>query len=730
MGFVNPLFLTLLSLAAGPVIIHMIHRQKYKIYDFSSLLFFDRSHKYNVFRLRVKHWLLMCLRIAAILLIVLAFSRLSIRNLWFGDTRRAVALVMDCSYSLTQQFGEGTAFDFAKRQALRSVAELGPNDTVSVVANSDSPEVVLHPTSDQAAAKKAIESLKPFYRKGSSWSAVRVAQDALQRVRASAKQVVVFTDLQRSAWLQGAAPALASEVPVKFAILRPRSRGNCAIVDMAVQHAPIAVGRDARFAPTIRNFSDKPVKGLAVMAGIGKSNREGGVAADTKPIDIPPMGTVKVNFFLPFSIQGHHEVWFKIPEDALEVDNEWVEAAQAMDVLPVLCLGGPEVAKKDEEEAGEEDSGKEETESKDDEEQQNTDDLFYLSNALAPGGRAGDISLVVSPVGQLSKMGLYGYNCVFLPAVRGLGEEEIKIIRQYVRRGGGLVIFLGAGTESSSLKQLLAADEEGSLMPVEVAGPVPGPAKIVAADLHRSAVAQRLSDTADQLRGVSYSTRYKISVRQGHTQSVQPLALFDDGTPAIVESRFGFGRCVLFAGGCSQASTDLPFRAIFPALAQELARQLAMPVRNTTPDVTPGQCFVASFDDPEQPTEIRVTAPDGEEGKAPLNGEQDSYHTAFDATSALGYYEVRAAYGDDADREAIIGAFGVNAGGADSDVRGATPKEVSALCTGRPVSFEMVEEPIVRSGLLATDSREVMRIILTIVLLLVIAENFISWVTK
>jgi len=718
--FVNPWYLALLPLAALPVIIHMIHRQKYRIFNFSTLLFFDRSRKYNVFRMRLRHILLMCLRIAAVLFILFAFSRLAVSGLGIGDKQQAVVLVLDGSYSMTQAFGTESALEFAKEQALKSIEEMGPGARVGIVSTHPSPQLVLRPTSDRDAVRQALQSVEPFYTRGSSWAAARLGQGLLENLRTSSKEVVVFTDFQECAWgsrsagdgsgaAKGGGAALLSDIPMKIISLRPRFTENLAIVSLDAQRAPVTVGRPARFAPTIRSFTDKDVKGLRIRAGLGAGNEEDAVAAETVQVDVPPRGTVRANFFFTFSMPGPQGIWFEIDDDALLADNRWHEAVSVTDTTPVLCLG---------DRAGEED-------------RQGTvaDDLFYLSNALAPTGRSNNVSLVISPVRQLAQMGLYGYGCVFLSAVKELGEKEARLLRQYVSRGGGLVVFLGAGTEEASIKTLLAQEGTGRLVPVEVKDVVREPARIAHVDFHQSAAGQALAHLADQLKGVSYTTRYEMSLGKGSEEVARPLALFDDGAPAIIEARYGFGRCVLFAGGCSAPGTDFQFRAIFPALMQEMARRLGQAKRDATGHLEPSEFFAASFEEAERPKSVKAVTPHaGAKVVSVREGESD-YSMWFGETSAPGYYELQATYGED-ERETAIHGFAVNTGGADSDLRAATAQDVAARFPNVPISVHAVDKPSLQNGLLATNRRDLMRILLLIVLAIVVAENLISWVTK
>lgn len=489
--------------------------------------------------------------------------------------------------------------------------------------------------------------------------------------------------------------------------LRPVSRHNCAIVRVEAQEQPVIAGRVARFAATLQNFSDRPAEGIHAFAGLGPNAGGKAPPAETLEVAIPPGGQMKVPFFLTFSTAGPQEAWFLLGDDALAADNRGVEAVSVLGALPVLCLGDP----------GE--GGKQEVSS----------DLFYLSNALAPLGKAGHLSLAVIPFDQLSKTGLYGINCVFLASVKDLGVKEVQLIRQYVGRGGGLVIFPGIGTDTASLRLLLGDGESEPLMPVAIGDSLHTPTQIASADFLLPAIGREADRLDRQFVGVSYNSRYDLSMRPDTAAAAKILAVFDDGKPAVLQARFGFGRAILFAGGCSPASSDLPYRPVFPALVQELANQLALPVRTTMAKLSPGEFFAAAFEEADRPNKLHIVHPDGMSRPIPIRPGKLGYSLSFQDTFASGFYQLQARYREN-DPDTVLEAFAVNIGGADSDLTPASREELLEQTAASPVFVEIVDKPILQRGLLGTDRREVMRLLLGLVLLLILAENLLSWVTR
>src|SRR3989442_5118531 len=75
MSFLAPAFFVGLAALAIPVIIHLIQRERKTIVEFPSLMFLRRIPYQSVRRRRIRHWLLLLMRAAAMAMIVAAFAR-------------------------------------------------------------------------------------------------------------------------------------------------------------------------------------------------------------------------------------------------------------------------------------------------------------------------------------------------------------------------------------------------------------------------------------------------------------------------------------------------------------------------------------------------------------------------------------------------------------------------------------------------------------------------------
>src|SRR5947208_5208359 len=130
MTFVYPLLLGGLLLAGVPVLLHFLVRQKPKTLLFPAFRFLLQKRRSNTRNLRLRHLLLLLLRMALLALVCLALARPRLLHDSVGLSReKPVALVMifDTSPSMEYKSNDQTRLDLAKRRGLELLDQL-PED--------------------------------------------------------------------------------------------------------------------------------------------------------------------------------------------------------------------------------------------------------------------------------------------------------------------------------------------------------------------------------------------------------------------------------------------------------------------------------------------------------------------------------------------------------------------------------------------------------------------------
>src|SRR3954453_16455973 len=100
MSLLGGAFLLGLLGVAIPIVIHLIHRQRYPERPFTTLRFFDKTVKHNVIQRRLIDRLLLLLRVLGRALLALGLSRPFWPGGGVGERRMSLVIVLDISPSM------------------------------------------------------------------------------------------------------------------------------------------------------------------------------------------------------------------------------------------------------------------------------------------------------------------------------------------------------------------------------------------------------------------------------------------------------------------------------------------------------------------------------------------------------------------------------------------------------------------------------------------------------
>src|SRR6266513_1682534 len=101
MGFLAPWFLAGMATIGLPIYLHLLRRHATTPRPFSSLLFFERRQQSSIRHRRLRYLLLLSLRLALLVLLVLAFANPFIKRAAGGIAGdRLLLLAVDDSFSM------------------------------------------------------------------------------------------------------------------------------------------------------------------------------------------------------------------------------------------------------------------------------------------------------------------------------------------------------------------------------------------------------------------------------------------------------------------------------------------------------------------------------------------------------------------------------------------------------------------------------------------------------
>ncbi|HEV7299067.1 MAG TPA: BatA domain-containing protein [Tepidisphaeraceae bacterium] len=579
MGFLNPILLFGAAAIAVPIAIHLLNKRQYEKVTWAAMRFLMASVEQNQRRLRIEDLLLLILRCALLVLLALALARPAIpgggAGGLFGRSGVTAALVLDNSYSMGMSDGVTTRFDNAKRALEQVLDSLPTNSSASVLLAGDGVEAVIaEPTLDLNLARKTIREAKLSDRASNVVPALRTAVEGLKNKPSVRREMYFATDGQAVGWRQfeSATRTLAESkdaVASHVLLVGPKGDQNLAVTDLRLASGLPVVDRSLRFEARVSNSGLTDANNVRVRLSVN-----GEAPNDGATIDSLPAGESKsVSLFAKLREPGSASVTASIEADRLPADDSRTIAVRATDQISVLLVSGNAASGRDA-------------------------DTFFLQNALAPAGaEAGDHFIKATPVNatDVGSVRFDNFDAVVLANVADLSTGPLDALVEYVRGGGGLVIFPGPATESTAKLFYNEALYANRAMLPAMLGSATGDAKAdekatplqsqnfdhPIASIWNDPASGSLADVKVRRHFPLQAGAYEAegAVRPEGSGVARTVLRLADGSPLMMERTFGAGRVVLFGTTASTLWTDLPVRPgvfvplVYRTLASLVGRQ-------------------------------------------------------------------------------------------------------------------------------------------------------------
>lgn len=217
MIFLHPLALLGIAAAAIPALLHLFQRRVPPEVEFPPLRYLSEAERRSARRLRLRHLLLLLLRTALIVVVVLAAARPLVPSHRSGAAHppTALALILDNSLSSGAVTGGQVTLDRLKSAARGVLRRASPDDRLWLVLTDG---VIRAGGREELLA--AVESAAAESRRLDLVAAVRAAAQVVGADPAVVREVLVISDLQRTAL---ANDRISPPAGVRVLALAPRS---------------------------------------------------------------------------------------------------------------------------------------------------------------------------------------------------------------------------------------------------------------------------------------------------------------------------------------------------------------------------------------------------------------------------------------------------------------------------------------------------------------------------
>jgi hypothetical protein len=603
-NFLNPLIL--FGLAAGilPILIHRLTHRKAVRRTFSAVRLLIHSQHVTARPQRLKHLLLLILRVMAVVTLILMAARPILVHpglLALGETGTKV-LVIDNSVSMGYHDAQGERFGRAKKIAM-DVARTQKGQMLLVpmaaVQGRSQQEGDLRWTKPEEALRE-VDSMSLAFGRGDPASALSLAFGKLQHVK-DAKEIVVLSDMARGEWQRfdaGRLGTLSADTHITFLrVGGPARDANWAVKGVSTSDGEVVVGTPFHLDVTVSNMSGKA--GSSVVQVILDD-----VKVDQKSIEVNAGEDGTASFELFPTQAGWINGTVRLSEDNLPYDDVFYFPLNVRGKVSILVVDGdPRSAIR-------------------------ASESYYLARALRPGdSEESPFQVRVITEREFAewessrerKKAFEGEAPVPLGGTEGATRAPSMDLKQYA----ALFLLNVARPQASRIASFLDAGKSvfiflGDKVVAEAYNTIPlfpwrlrevretaaqRPERIGHVDYSHSALGQFSRIGKDSLGGVSFRRYFRVEGGRNI------LLALENKDPLLVESSLGKGKLFLYASSADLDWNDLPLKAVYVPLLQGLVREAAgLTGRPLGPDTKVGD----PFEEKVQPAQI--TGPRGGPG--------------------------------------------------------------------------------------------------------------------
>jgi hypothetical protein len=534
--FSNPLFLFGLAAGVLPILIHRLIQRKAVPRNFSAVRLLLKSERIMARPQRLKHILLLALRVLAVVSLVLLMAR----PVMMPEALLAMAqgggkvLILDNSLSMGFREERGVRYGLARKAAKQVIEAAGgqimiiPTAPPPLGTGAPAREVRWMPPEEAIRELDAI-ALSPG--RGDPGAALELAYGKLKDFQGP-KEILVLSDMARRDWdtfdLAGMS-TVSAEAGIHFLRIGGTGRdANFTVNELKLAEGDLVSGVASRIEVTVMNFSDLGGSPLVQLY-------LGGAKIDQKRVELKAGEEGKIYFDIFPDRPGWMDGEIKLSGDSLSGDDVFYSPLNVRDRVKVLLVDG---------DPGRSLKGSE---------------SYYLFQALAPGGAEGSPFLTrVVTEGELAGTDLRPYEALFL--LNAASPPGSKLA-SFLESGKPVFLFLGDRVSPDEYNRI-------PLFPWRLKEIRGGKGtRIAGVDSGSKSLRFFAGSSAESLKKASVHQYYRIE------GAADPLLKLETGDPLLVRANLGKGALYLFASSANLDWTDLPLKAAYLPLVQGLLKE-------------------------------------------------------------------------------------------------------------------------------------------------------------
>ena len=523
MRFLDPGFLFALLAIAIPIIIHLFNFRKFKKVYFSNVRFLKFVQIQTSSRQHLKDRLILASRILALAFLVFAFAKPYISNPDQKNVyqQQVISIFVDNSYSMEAVNTEGTLLDESKRRAKEIASAYSLNDKFQLLTNDFEGKFQRLLNYDEFLT--AVDEVQVSASNRDLSQIIRRQEDVFLKEPNSRKTIYIISDLQENILPQAPVQADTS-ITVRLVRLKANSQPNVSIDSVWFTSAIHKPGDSEQMVVKLRNNSDEDAVNIPIRITINKQQKALG------SLTIEPRATSTDTLSFSGLRAGWQEGEIEITDFPVVFDDRFYFSFNVQQSIPLLIINGG-------------------------------DENEYLNSVYRS-----DVFFTVTNVssGNINYAGLSKYPFLILNEVGQISEGLIQQLREYVNKGGSLMIYPELAGDQQGLKKLL--QNLGTDFPAEV---VTAETKVSFMNLQHS-IFKGVFENIPKNIDLPVAKKYLRYSNQNNTTK-QSILEFPAKVTFLSEYRLGRGTIYLSAVPLNPESSNFARHSIFVPIMYQTA---------------------------------------------------------------------------------------------------------------------------------------------------------------
>jgi len=539
MNFLNPLFSLGILAATMPVLLHLIRREHARRVEFPSLMFLHRISRKTIRYQKLRHLLLLLLRVLAFVLVALAFTRPYFKGAQASAlalrSARTHVIAIDNSMSMSYR----GRWERALAEASKIVRSIAAGDRVAVMEFSDRVAVKTRPTTNKTEALYAIEKGIELTDRATSYGQALRAAEKLAADGATAEAVIYWiSDFQKNAM----APAdqelhLSPGIELEPVDVGSNEFSNLAISSVRIEDLDSGGSGNLVLRAVVVCYGSEECRNVRVE--LFADSRK----ISEKRIDVLRNSSAAVDFTLPGLTAGMHPVVLQLEDPNLTRDNRFYLVLTGRGKISVSSIEGSQAERR-------------------------RSPRFFLLKALNLDRLSPYRLSLATPNDPIPKQGILIWNDAW-----GASQTTQRRLRDFVLSGGGLIIVVSGSVRAADFNRSF-----GLWLPLKIAQAPPEiPSRVRPAQDYLLMTDIRMDHPIFQpfrgpRSGFFLGARFYRHARLVLEPGVESIARFDNGDPALVAVKLGKGRVLVFASSADDTDNDFPLKALYAPFWHQMLR--------------------------------------------------------------------------------------------------------------------------------------------------------------